>query len=66
LIVGGTENYVHLLLSLPADMPLAKTMQMIAYIQAQAEHHRKRSFEEEFIVFLKKNNVDYDPRYVWG
>ena len=38
----------------------------IAYIQAQAEHHRKRSFEEEFLAFLKKHNVDYDPRYVWG
>jgi hypothetical protein len=37
----------------------------IAYIQSQAEHHRKRSFEEEVIAFLKKNNVDCDPRYVW-
>ena len=38
----------------------------IAYIQSQAEHHRKRSFEEEFIAFLKKHKVEYDPRYVWG
>lgn len=38
----------------------------IAYIQSQAEHHRKQTFEEEFIAFLKKNNVEYDPRYVWG
>jgi len=38
----------------------------IAYIQSQTEHHRKQSFEEEFIAFLKKNNVEYDPRYVWG
>jgi putative transposase len=33
----------------------------IAYIQSQAEHHRKRSFEEEFIAFLKKHDVEYDP-----
>ena len=38
----------------------------IRYIRSQAEHHRKRSFEEEFVAFLKKHNVDYDPRYVWG
>ena len=35
------------------------------YIQNQKEHHRKRTFEEEFRAFLKKYNVDYDERYVW-
>jgi hypothetical protein len=30
----------------------------IAYIQSQAEHHRKHNFEEEFLAFLKKHNVD--------
>ena len=40
--------------------------QTIAYINMQAEDHRKRNFEEEFIAFLKKHNVDYDPRYVLG
>ena len=38
----------------------------IAYINTQEEHHRVRTFEEEFISFLKKNNVEYDERYVWG
>ncbi|MGI9104316.1 MAG: IS200/IS605 family transposase [Terriglobales bacterium] len=38
----------------------------IEYILNQAEHHQKRSFEEEFIALLKKHHVDYDPRYVWG
>ena len=38
----------------------------IAYIESQEEHHRKRSFEEEYIAFLKKHNVEYDERYVWG
>jgi putative transposase len=38
----------------------------IAYIRSQPEHHRRRSFEEEFIAFLKKHRVEYDPRYVWG
>ena len=36
------------------------------YIRNQAEHHKKRSFEEEFILLLKKSGVSYDPRYVFG
>ena len=35
------------------------------YIARQQEHHRKRSFQEEYVAFLKKNHVEYDPRYVW-
>ena len=102
LMVGGTADHVHILLSLPATIPLAKAMQLIKgasshwmnekhtqhfawqagygaftvgisqkddtirYIGAQTEHHRERSFEEEFIAFLKKHNVDYDPAHVWG
>jgi len=36
-----------------------------AYIADQAEHHRKRTFQEEFLAFLKKHGVEYDERYVW-
>jgi hypothetical protein len=36
------------------------------YIQNQAEHHRKISFEEEFLTLLKKHRIEYDERYVWG
>jgi putative transposase len=38
----------------------------IDYIKRQAEHHRKCSFDEEFVAFLKKHAIDYDPKYVWG
>jgi hypothetical protein len=38
----------------------------IDYIKRQAEHHRRHSFEAEFLAFLKKHAVDYDPKYVWG
>lgn len=38
----------------------------IAYIGRQEEHHRTRTFEEEFIVFLERHGVEYDPRYVFG
>jgi putative transposase len=102
LIVGGIANHVHVLLSLPAVLPLSKAMQLIkgasshwmnenhtrdfawqegygaftvgisqkdqtiSYIRRQPEHHKKRSFEEEFVTFLKKHGVEYDPQHVWG
>ncbi|WP_310993532.1 IS200/IS605 family transposase [Aequorivita marina] len=38
---------------------------VIAYIANQHEHHRKRTFQNEFRAFLKKYKMDYDERYVW-
>ena len=35
------------------------------YIVGQEEHHRKQSFQEELVSFLRKNNVTYDERYLW-
>ena len=35
------------------------------YIATQEEHHRKRSFQEEYIALLKKNHIEYDPKYIW-
>jgi len=101
--VGGTDDHVHLLLSLPSSLPIAKAMREVksessrwlrqecglagfewqegygafsigcaqveatlAYIARQQEHHRKHDFQAEFIAFLKKHQIEYDPRYVWG
>jgi len=104
LAVGGTRDHVHILLSLPGTVSIAKALQLIkggsskwvhdtfpscrrfawqegygafsigisqvrqtaAYINAQHEHHRMRSFQEEFLAFLKKHGIEYDERYVWG
>ncbi len=102
LAVGGTEDHIHLLLSLPSSLSIAKAMRelksassrwmhesgvndfewqegygafsighaqleaTLAYIARQEEHHRKRDYQQEFIAFLKKHHVEYDPRYVWG
>ena len=35
------------------------------YIAGQEEHHKKHSFKEEYVAFLKKNHVEYDERYIW-
>ena len=36
------------------------------YIAGQEEHHKKHTFQEEFLAFLKKNHIQYDERYIWG
>jgi len=101
--IGGMEDHVHLLLSLPSSVPIATAMREVKsasslwmrqtcqiegfewqegygafsigwsqvsstlkYIAGQKEHHRTRDFQAEFIAFLKKHRIEYDPRYVWG
>jgi putative transposase len=102
LAVGGSDNHVHVLVSLPSTIALAKAVQLlkggsskwmndsgprgfawqegyrafsfgisqrsdtIEYIRSQAEHHHKLGFEREFLAFLKKHGIDYDPKYVLG
>jgi putative transposase len=103
LSIGGVADHVHMLLSLPATMPIAKAMQLIKggsskwvhetltdqrlfawqikygafsvsvsqldkiikYIENQESHHRKLTFQEEFIALLRKHNIEYDERYLW-
>ena len=36
----------------------------IAYIQNQREHHRARTFKDEYLAFLRKHEIEYDERYV--
>jgi len=35
------------------------------YIGNQEEHHKKMTFKEEFILFLKRHKIEYDERYIW-
>jgi REP element-mobilizing transposase RayT len=101
--ISGVEDHIHLLLSLPSSMALAKAVQLIkggsskwihetfpehrlfawqeeygafsvsvsrldktiAYIKGQETHHRKMTFQEEFLALLKKHRVEYDERYLW-
>jgi putative transposase len=39
---------------------------VIKYINNQEEHHRRKSFEEEYVAFLKSSGFEYDARYIWG
>ena len=39
---------------------------VVSYIQNQREHHRKKTFQEEYLELLQKHGVKYDERYLWG
>ncbi len=36
------------------------------YIANQEKHHRKITFEDEFLALLDKHGIDYDPKFVFG
>ena len=100
--VNGVKDHVHLLVRLPASLPVAKAVEIIKanssrwvherrvlhrtfawqsgyaafsvsesqrervseYITNQEEHHRKITFQEELIQFLKGSGIEYDERYI--
>ena len=38
---------------------------VVKYIENQKEHHKKYDFRDEFLLFLKKYEVDFDEQYLW-
>ncbi len=42
---------------------LAETVK--EYIANQREHHREQTFEMEYVGFLQKHGIEYDPKYVF-
>jgi REP element-mobilizing transposase RayT len=44
----------------PTDLEL-----LCQYIDTQETHHQKKTFQEEYVMFLKKYGIEYDERYVW-
>jgi REP element-mobilizing transposase RayT len=35
------------------------------YIAGQQEHHRVHTFQEEFLAFLDRHQIEHDERYIW-
>jgi putative transposase len=35
------------------------------YIENQEEHHKKRTFREEFIEILQRNDMEYEEKYLF-
>ena len=38
---------------------------MRKYIQGQPEHHRRKTFQEEYLEILREYRMPYDERYLW-
>jgi len=38
---------------------------VVKYVLTQEEHHKKNSFREEYLDILRKNDIDYDEKYVF-
>ena len=39
---------------------------VIRYIKNQREHHRTKTFQEEYLEFLQAYGIEYDERYLWN
>lgn len=39
--------------------------QVKGYIANQEEHHRTRTYQEEFRLLLQRHGIEFDERYVW-
>ena len=39
---------------------------VVHYIRSQKEHHRKMSFEDEYLMLLNKHNIEFDGRFIFG
>ena len=36
-----------------------------AYIENQREHHRTRTYQQEYRILLEQHGIDFDERYLW-
>ena len=39
---------------------------VVRYIENQEMHHRKITYDQEFVTLLKKHGMEFDPKYVLG
>ena len=44
----------------PSDVPRVRR-----YIASQTEHHRKKTFQEEYREILVESGIPFDERYLW-
>ena len=76
LIKGGSSKWIHDSMAKYRNfewqegygafsVSASQVKKTIAYINNQKQHHRKRSFKEEFIELLDKHHIEYDRRYVF-
>ena len=47
------------------SVSVSQLPEAIIYIDHQVEHHRTRTFQEEYLAFLKAHEVKFDEKYLW-
>ena len=45
---------------------ISQVPETIKYIEQQVEHHRTRTFKEEYLAILKRHGGNLDEKYLWG
>ena len=75
-IKGGSSRWMHEGCGLAAfecqkgygafTIGVSQVVSTLAYIAGQAEHHKKRDFQAEFLAILRQHGIEYNPRFVWG
>jgi putative transposase len=48
------------------DVSASNLESVAIYIRNQKEHHRKMSFEDEYVALLNKHGIGFNPKYVFG
>ncbi|MDP8206724.1 MAG: IS200/IS605 family transposase [Candidatus Electryonea clarkiae] len=77
LIKGGSAKWVHDNFSDSADFSwqegygvftvgFSQIEATIQYINNQREHHKVKTFEEEYTAFLEKHQIQYENKYMFG
>src|SRR5271166_3254284 len=47
------------------SVSVSQLPETIHYIQNQVEHHRTRTFQQEYVAFLKRHELSFDDKYLW-
>jgi len=63
--VKGRENLIGKQWKDELHKYIAGIITVYNYILKQEEHHRKKTFKEEYIEFLKKFEIEYNEKYLF-
>ena len=36
-----------------------------SYVEKQEDHHKRLTYEEEYVELLRSSGIEYDERYLW-
>jgi putative transposase len=75
-VKGGSSKWIHDQKDLCSDFAWqsgyaafsvseSKEGTVRSYIEKQEKHHRKKTFEEEFVSLLQKHGIEFDPAFVF-